>query len=178
MRKRPGVGDNLEGADSGEGGMQPDSGDGDLDSTTTDAILGSDMQPRAASYGDYGYPQMYPQKGPPPYIQAGQQMPAPYAQFPAQNPYFQPLAYPGQGPFLGPQYSPIGPQQQPINKQEEDLSETPVTPKSGKKKKKGKKTGECSLSLVFLPFLAFKISEFLVDFFVYNDSFKRFTFPS
>ena len=145
MRKRPGVDDSGEGEDTavGEGSMS-DSGDGEIDSTTADAVLvGSDMQPRAAAYGDYGYPQMYPQKGPPPYLQPGQQIPAPYAQFPNQGPYFQPIGYSGQAPFLGAQYPPLGPQQRSNVKQKEAIPEAAVTPKLGKKKIKGKKTGEC-----------------------------------
>ena len=145
VRKRPGVDDSGE----GEGSMQSDSGDGERDSTTADVLLGgSDMQPRAAAYGDYGFPQMYPQqKGRPPYMQAGQQIPAPYAQFQPQGPYFQQIGYPGQAPFLGPQYPPLGAQQQQNIKQKEAVSEAAVTPKLGKKKVKGKKTGECPSSL-------------------------------
>ena len=153
VRKRPGVDDSGEGEDTavGEGSMlsDPDSGDGEIDSTTADAVLGSDMQPRAAAYGDYGYPQMYPQKGPPPYLQAGQQIPAPYAQFPPQGPYFQPIGYSGQPPFLGAQYPPLGPQQRPNIKQKEAIPEAEGTPKSGKKKIKGKKTGECPRCWLF-----------------------------
>lgn len=143
MRKRPGVGDSGE----GESMQQSDSGDGEVDSTTA---VGIDMQPRAAAYGDYGFPQMYPQKGPPPpYMQAGQQMPAPYAQFQPQGPYFQQIGYPGQAPFLGPQYPPlVGGQQEKNIKQKEGASEAAVTPKKGKKKVKGKKTGESPPCLV------------------------------
>ena len=140
MRKRPGVDVSGEGEDTGSM-LQSDSGDGEIDSTTADA---SDMQPRAAAYGDYGYPQMYPQKGPPPYLQAGQQVPAPYAQFPPQGPYFQPIGYSGQSPYLGAQYPPLGAQQQPNIKQKEAIPEAAANPKLGKKKIKGKKTGECS----------------------------------
>ena len=142
VRKRPGVDKSGEGEDTGEGSMLSDFGDGEIDSTTADALLGNDMQPRAAAYGDYGFPQMYPQKGPPPYMQAGQQIPA-YAPFPPQGPYFQPMGYSGQAPFLGPQSPPQGPLQRQNFKQKEETSETMVTPKLGKKKNKGKKTGEC-----------------------------------
>ena len=151
VRKRPGVGDGGE----GEGSMQqqPDSGDGETDSSTTDVLLGGgDMQPRAAAYGDYGFPQMYPQKGRPPYMQAGQQIPAPYAQFPPQGPYFQQIGYPGQASFLGPQYPPLGSPQEQNLKQKEVVSEAAVTPKLGKKKVKGKKKGECPRCLVNFSF--------------------------
>ena len=162
VRKRPGVGDSGEGE---EGSMHSDSGGGEIDSTTADVLL----QPRAAAYGDYGFPQMYPQKGPPPYIQASQQIPAPFPQFPPQGPYFQPIGYSGQAPFLGPQYPPLGPQQRPNIKQKDDISEAAVTPKLGKKKIKGKKTGECSRCgclVIFLFFQQFFSSNnFFVNFF-------------
>ena len=122
MRKRPGV--QQKGTDEDS---QTDANNIDDDGDTTSLPGGA--YPRAAAYGDYGYPVA---QGPYPPQFVPYQAPA--------GPYYPGPAYPGPQAGYGPQYQ-AGPRYQPV--QQQRATETTETiPKTDKKKNKGKKQGK------------------------------------